>query len=350
MTQNERNKVRLKVSAEIARIVKPGAPRDVQLAAARGSLPLAGKDLLTVLFFLCSNQDAEIKKAAVASLCELPATILVPVLRDESLHPQLLELLVRARISDAELMGAVIMHPATSLKTLISLAGKAPSDVLERLVGHEKLLSRNPALVEAIIANPSAEKAMKCKLGWSEPEPFDLADSLPETTDGGGEDVDLAEGRSQAELEFLMEEAEQGHLSKYQIALQLKVAEKIKMALTGDKEWRSILIKEANKLVQAAVMKNPRITDGEVLLVAKNKTSSDEVIRIILLNKDWLKNYEIRKALVTHPKTPLPKALRFVGGLVMKDIKSLARSRQVSNIIVTAARKELELRIKKTGG
>ena len=172
MTQNERNTVRLKVSAEIARIVKPGAPRDVQLAAARGSLPLAGKDLLTVLFFLCSNQDAEIKKAAVASLCELPATILVPVLRDESLHPQLLELLVRARISDAELMGAVIMHPATSLKTLISLAGKAPSDVLERLVGHENLLSRNPALVEAIIANPAAEKAMKYKLGWSDPEPF----------------------------------------------------------------------------------------------------------------------------------------------------------------------------------
>ena len=179
---------------------------------------------------------------------------------------------------------------------------------------------------------------------------FDLADSQPETTDDGGEDVDLEEGRSQAELDFLMEEAEQGHLSKYQIALQLKVAEKIKMALTGDKEWRSILIKEANKLVQAAVMKNPRITDGEVLLVANNKTSSDEVIRIILLNKDWLKNYEIRKALVTHPKTPLPKALRFVGGLVMKDIKNLARSRQVSNIIATAARKELELRIKKTGG
>jgi hypothetical protein len=68
------------------------------------------------------------------------------------------------------------------------------------------------------------------------------------------------------------------------------------------------------------------------------------------LNKDWLKNYEIRKALVTHPKTPLPKALRFVSALSMKDIKDLARSRQVSNVIATAARKELELRLKKTGG
>jgi len=350
MTQNERNTVRLKVSAEIARIVKPGAPRDVQLAAARGALPLAGKDLLTVLLFLCSSQDAEIKKTAVACLYELPTSILVSVMQDATLHPQLLELLVRARSGDAELMSVVIMHPAVSQETLLSLACKAPSEILESLAGHENLLSRNPALVEAIIANPAAEKSLKYKLGWREPESSEEADSQPESTTDAGEDVDMEEGRSQSELDFLMEEAEQGNLSKYQIALQLKVAEKIKMALTGDKEWRSILIKEANKLVQAAVMKNPRITDGEVLMVANNRTSSDEVIRIILLNKDWLKNYEIRKALVTHPKTPLPKALRFVNGLTMKDIKNLARSRQVSNIIATAARKELELRIKKTGG
>ncbi len=63
MAQAESTTVRLKVSPEIARIVKPGAPRDVQLAAARGALPLAGKDLLTVLFFLCNSRDVEIKKA-----------------------------------------------------------------------------------------------------------------------------------------------------------------------------------------------------------------------------------------------------------------------------------------------
>ena len=350
MTRHESNTVRLKVSADVARIVQSGTPRDVQLAAARGTLPLAGKDLLTVLFFLCSSQDAEIKKTAVTSLCELPVSILAPVLRDQSLHPQLLELLVRARAGDADLMGAVIMHPATSLMTLLSLAGKASPEVLERLAGHENLLAQNPVLIETMIANPAAGKALKDKLGWSGPEPCDPSGSQPGPSDDADEDVDMDEGRSQAELESLMEETEQENLSKYQIALQLKVDEKIKMALTGDKEWRSILIKESNKMVQAAVMKNPRISDGEVLAVTKNKSSSDEIIRIILLNKDWLKNYEIRKALVTHPKTPLPKALRFVSGLVMKDIKNLARSRQVSNIIATAARKELELRIKKTGG
>ncbi len=348
MAQAESTTVRLKVSSEIARIVKPGAPRDVQLAAARGALPLAGKDLLTVLFFLCNNRDAEIKKSAIKTLRQLPETILTPVLKDESLHPQLLDLLVRARMSDVELMAEVIMHPSTSLNSLLNLAKKSPPGVLERLAAHQKLLDQNPQLVEALIANPAVEKALKFKLGWQAPDQEQREKDSADDDEDGADDEN--EGRSQTEAEALMEEAEQEGLSKYQIALELKVAEKIKMGLTGDKEWRNILMKESNKLVQGAVMKNPRITDGEVLMVVKNKTSSDDLIRIVLLNRDWIKNYEIKKALVVHPKTPVPKALRYVSFLTMKDLKHLSKSRQVSNIVMSAARKELEKRIKKQGG
>ncbi|MGK2945935.1 MAG: hypothetical protein ACSLFC_14505 [Desulfuromonadales bacterium] len=353
MEQVQSTIVRLKVSPESARIVAPGAPRDLQLAAARGTLPLAGKDLLTVLFFLCRSSDVEIRKSAVKNLREAPAATLIEILKDDLLHPQLIDLLVRARMKDDELMRVVVMHPATTLNTLLYLAGKAPSDVLERLADHQELLSQHPQLIEIIIANPSAEKDLKFKLGWREPDQVDQEYSSRELHQEGGAEADAdADGESpgQTEIESLMEEAERSGLSKYQIALDLKVAEKIKMGLTGDKEWRTIMMKESNKLIQGAVMKNPRISDGEVLMVAKNKTSSDDLIRMILLNKDWVKNYEIKKALIVHPKTPPPKALRFISYLTMKDIKELAKSRQVSNIVATAARKELEHRIKKTGG
>ncbi len=353
MAQTETTTVRLKVSPEIARIVKPGAPRDVQLAAARGALPLAGKDLLTVLFFLCRSSDVEIKKPAVKTLRELPETILAPVLKDDSLHPQLLDLLVRARMADDELMGAVIMHTATTLKTLLYLANKASAGVLERLAGHQNLLDQNPTLVEAVIANPAAEKTLKFKLGWQDPQAT-VQSAADQKTDAGeaADDDENAddEERSQTEIEALMEEAEAEGLSKYQIAMDLKVAEKIKMGLTGDKEWRTIMMKQSNKLIQAAVMKNPRISDGEVLTVAKSKTASDDLIRIILLNKEWVKNYEVKKALLVHPKTPPPKALRFVSFMTMKDIKTLAKSRQLTNIVANAIRKELQTRIKKSGG
>ena len=352
MTQAESTTVRLKVSPEVARLVQPGAPRDAQLAAARGALPLAGKDFLTVLFFLCNSSDAEIKTSAVKTLRTLPGTILDDILKDTTLHPQLLELLVRARIADTELMGLVIMHPSTVIKTLLYLANKADQDVLERLAESQNNLREHTELVEAIIANPNANKELKLRLGWQNPEPGSVAEmgedqAVPDAAD----DQDAGEeGRSQVELEALMEEADQEGLSKYQIALELKVAEKIKMGLTGDKEWRTLMIKQSNKLIQAAVLKNPRITDGEVLMIAKNKTSSEDLIRMILLNKEWMKFYEIKKALITHPKTPPPKAMRLVPMLTMKDIKELAKSRQVSTLVSTAARKELELRIKKTGG
>ena len=348
MSQPESRTVRLKVSSEVARIVKPGAPRDAQLAAARGALPLAGKDLLTVLFFLCRSVDAEIKKSAVKTLRELPVTILSPLCKDVSLHPQLLELIVRARMADGDLMGAVIMHPFVTVKTLLYLAQKAGADVLERLAGHQNMLYENPEIVDAIIANPAAEKALKFKLGWQDPAEITKQEP-PQEGSEGDEQTDV-DGRSQTEIEALMEEADREGLSKYQIAMDLTVSEKIKMGLTGDKEWRSIMMKQSNKLIQGAVMKNPRISDGEVLMVAKAKTSSDDLIRIILLNKDWVKNYEIKKALLAHPKTPPPKALRFVSFLTMKDLKELAKSKQLTNIVSNAVRKELAFRIKKSGG
>jgi len=352
MTQAESTTVRLKVSPEVARLVRPGAPRDAQLAAARGALPLAGKDFLTVLFFLCSSSDLEVKTSAVKTLRALPGTILDAVLKDSTLHPQLLELLVRARIADTELMGSVIMHPSTAIKTMLYLANKADQDVLERLAENQNKLREHTELVEAIIANPNANKELKLRLGWQDPEPDSAAETgEDQAVPDAEEDQDGdEEGRSQVELEALMEEADQEGLSKYQIALELKVAEKIKMGLTGDKEWRTLMIKQSNKLIQAAVLKNPRITDGEVLMIAKNKTSTEDLIRMILLNKEWMKLYEIKKALITHPKTPPPKAMRLVPMLTMKDIKELAKSRQVSTLVSTAARKELELRIKKTGG
>ncbi|MDH4008308.1 MAG: hypothetical protein OEU35_09620, partial [Desulfuromonadales bacterium] len=206
MTQAESTTVRLKVSPEVARLVRPGAPRDAQLAAARGALPLAGKDFLTVLFFLCSSSDLEIKTSAVKTLRALPGTILDAVLKDSTLHPQLLELLVRARIADTELMGSVIMHPSTAIKTMLYLANKADQDVLERLAENHNKLREYPELVETIIANPNANKELKLRLGWQDPEPDSAAETgEDQAVPDAEEDQDGdEEGRSQVELEALM--------------------------------------------------------------------------------------------------------------------------------------------------
>lgn len=352
MAQNESQKVRLKVSPEVAKIVKPGTPRDSQLAAAQGTLSFKGKDLLTVLFFLCHSRDALIKSDALKTLRKIPQPNLVETLKDKTLHPQLIELVAKARLADFDTISSILSHPATELSTVLFLARNAGPKVLDSLVDDHNFSAVQIQIKEAVFSNPQAGVELKSRLSQLSNPPLNgqrAISSQDEVEEESPENQD-DEGRSQEEIEQFIDAAGRDGLSKYQIALELKVAEKIKLGFTGDKEWRSLMIKQPNKLIQGAVLKNPRITDGEVLMVANNKSSSEDLVRAILINKDWMKNYDIKKALATHPKTPLAKAIRLVPTLTTKDIKQLAKSRQVSTIVSTAARKEFELRKKKMGG
>ncbi len=139
---------------------------------------------------------------------------------------------------------------------------------------------------------------------------------------------------------------EEEYRSKYQLAQTMGVGEKIKMAMTGDKEWRSILIRDSNKLINGAVVKNPRITEPEILSISKSVIQNEEILRVICANKEWIKNYEIRKALVLNNKTPLPVALRFMSFITVKDLATMAKSKNISSIIANQARRLLSTKKK----
>ena len=335
----EKSSVRIRVSVEVARIVAKDAPRDLQLQAARGALPLPARDLATVLFMLCHGGDAEMRAAAVECARSLPAERLTPILADPETHPRLLDFFVRLRATEPAVIEPVLANPALAEASLLAVAGQGNETVLALLAGHCLQSRATPDLTAALLANPHLAPVLQARLdkqyGDTAPTP---TTPLPATADedadqagDAGEDADDEPSESDPEEEL--------NLSKYQLALEMGVAEKIKIAMSGDKEWRSIFLKDANKLVSSAVLKNPRITDGEVLTVAKNKSSNDELIRLITLNKDWVKHYEIKKALIMHPKTPLPKALRYMNVLSEKDIKHLAKSRGVSQVLVNNARR-----------
>lgn len=343
MTSTART-VRLKVSPQVARIVTKGAPREVQLNAARGALPLQGQDLLTTLFFLSHGSDAEIKSLAGATLREIPTGVLAPVVKNSEIHPQLLDFVARARIGDVVIMEPLLTNPAVSTETLVHVASRGEGGVLSLVARNALRLQESPEIVAAILGNPLADRAVKDCLGPAIPSPA----SAEEEADADGEPEEPGDEAADDSEEMPADE-EEVNLSKYQQALEMGISEKIKMALTGDKEWRNIFIKDANKLVSSAVLKNPRVTEGEVLMIAKNKSSSEELIRLITLEREWVKQYEIKRALVLHPRTPLPKALRYMGFLTEKDLKNLAKSRGVAQALVNNARRMLSDKNKKKG-
>ncbi len=130
--------------------------------------------------------------------------------------------------------------------------------------------------------------------------------------------------------------------SLFQKIQAMSLAERLDLARNASKEARTILLRDSNKLVQLAVISSPKITESEIIAIASNKQVSDEVLREIAANREWLRNYQIRLALVNNPKTPLSIALAQIPYLNQRDLSMLAKSRAVSRPIVVAAQGRLK--------
>jgi hypothetical protein len=122
---------------------------------------------------------------------------------------------------------------------------------------------------------------------------------------------------------------------------QLVVPARIKLALTGGKEARQILARDAVKLVQMCVLSNPRLTLEEVLAMAKNRSLHGELLRFIAGQRDWVRQYAIRRSLVLNPKTPLQVSLGLIGLIQQRDIRLIAKSKNVPTVVQAQARRML---------
>ncbi|QXE91836.1 hypothetical protein KP001_04670 [Geomonas subterranea] len=294
-------KVTFRISAAAAPYIGAGKPRENRLRAASGGVELPPGDLVVLLYYLCHDSDQQVKQQAMATLRSLDRPLLEQVLSDRELHPQILEALVQLHWKRPDVAPLLLGHPNLSEKASaflraqgVAAAANAPQPVAQHAAPHKE----------------------------HDLEEVDEGDEAPGPDDD--EPID-----------------EEEYQSKYQMSQSMGVSDKIKMAMTGDKEWRTILIKDNNKLVSGAAIKNPRMTESEVLTIAKSQIQNDEVIRVICANKEWIKNGQIRKALVENHKTPLPNALRFLGTLGEKDLANLAKSKNISTVIATQARKIL---------
>lgn len=155
----------------------------------------------------------------------------------------------------------------------------------------------------------------------------------------------------------LVEEEEQApvekHKSIYQQILTMRISQKVQLALKGNKEARSILVKDPNKLVCSAVMKSPKLNDAEALTYAKSRNVSDEVLRLISMNKTWMRSHEILVALVNNPRTPVGISMQLMLKLNDKELADVAKAKGIPGALVSAARRTLmakaQKQAKKTG-
>ena len=113
----------------------------------------------------------------------------------------------------------------------------------------------------------------------------------------------------------------------------LDVKGRIQLALKGNKEERSILIRDGTKVVALAVLDAPKISDGEVEKFASQKNVLEAVLRQIPLKRRFMKNYIVVRNLVANPRTPLDLSLGLMKNLLIQDLKNLSSNKEVSDTI-----------------
>jgi len=121
----------------------------------------------------------------------------------------------------------------------------------------------------------------------------------------------------------------------------MRIPDKIKLALFGNALCRVLLVQDPSRIVQSAVLKSPRIKEGEVEAFAKNPNVPELVLREISKNRNWMKSYAVKFSLVANPKTAGDIALKWLHFLVKADLRKIANSKNLSQLVTVNARKLL---------
>ncbi len=343
----------------------PKAPVPLRMMGAKGLVPaVAPVDLVTLLYMLSSDPDATIAESAVKTAEGLPDKIWGVALRSEGLKGVVLDWLADRFGGKDTAIELVLLNAATPDATFARLAPVVSQKLSDVIRQNELRLLRHDDIIRALCTNPNALQssidgacdfcvrngltlldvpqlvAAHKRVHGVDPtakaaEPVETAAALMEEYA-----KELGEERGDEKAATAAETAEEQskNLNITQRIMKMSVAEKIKLATLGNKEARTLLLRDANKLVSMAAATSPRITDGEILGLANSRTVNSDVLRYIYSNREFTRTYAIKISLVKNPKVPLPTALKMMYTLQEKDIKELSRDRNVPQTIQSQAK------------
>jgi hypothetical protein len=151
------------------------------------------------------------------------------------------------------------------------------------------------------------------------------------------ETTSLASGTAVGAQKATIKKTQPSHDEERGSALQkisrLDIKGRIQLAMKGNKEERSLLVRDGTKVVSLAVLESPKITDAEVEKFATQKNVLEAVLRGIPMKRRFAKNYIVVRNLVFNPRTPLDVSLTLVKNLLIGDLRNLAGNKEVSETV-----------------
>jgi hypothetical protein len=378
-------------------VIEGTAPHPARLAAARGILPLPQNDLLELLVGLARGTDAELATQAKQTLASQEADALRASITSEEVAAGVLEYFAGREELPVSVHEAILANAKTPPAAILEMAANTKNGQLLELISfNQQLLIANPKILEAILGNSNRSPEAERRAGEVKREFFEkergaqqIANELRakgkdaaaefieqgEFADRIGEDDGLSiddalflaehievpdsetddawlgleyleelyeetEEQRQAIVnkiigEFSLEEDELGaeRVSTINRVMKMGMKDRVRLAMKGDREARTILIRDPNRIVAQAVVQNPRISEQEIEKIAAMRTVTEDVLRQIASNRQWARNYAVMHTLARNPRTPMANVLNILSRLQLRDLVALSKNRNVSDAV-----------------
>jgi hypothetical protein len=363
----------------VERFLQGGLPEPMVMALVGGSLPVPTQDLLQALAHV-ALKDTPYTQRALDSLASMPESMLTGVLLGPIEPPAPLQLVLCHR-KEPGLLETALLNPSLTAEIVEASVPSLPGAVLEIVLNNQVLWMQRHVILDLLEQHPEAEFVIKRRVNEFR---FDVLRLIPEEVkkdrleiideveaghlDRAWSELPLPKEKSREESEAEIETEEVAaerrllaqkppvdengkeiNLTLTQRVSRLSTNQKIMLAIKGGKEERNLLIREANRLIQVNVIRNGRITEGEVAYIAQMRTVNEEVLRIISNSREWMKKYPITKALVMNPRTPLPVAMTHFKRLYESDLKLLMKDRNVAELLRREAKRLVEMKAQGKG-
>ena len=338
-------------------------PENLAATLMAGNLPVPPLDLLQALAHAVFHETPYGAKA-VETLMAMPESFLANAIVGP-VQPEAPLGLILVHRKDPALLETALLHENITSEWIERAVPFLPGAVLEIPLNNQVLWLERPVILDLLEAHPEAEYQIKRRVNEFRRDvlrliPAEVAEErleiideveagrldrawaeLPLPKDSPLDEPAPAETAETLHRSVVLETGEEIPLRLAQRVMKLRTNQKIMLAIKGGKEERTLLIREANRLIQVNVIRNGRITEGEVAFIAQMRSISDEVIRIIASNREWMKKYSIMKNIVMNPKTPLALSLNFFKRLIDMDLKMLVRDKNVAEILRREAKRYL---------
>ena len=338
----------------IGQFRKGGVPRELRLMAAQGALPLKPEDLVELWTDLTRDPDETVRDTAIGSLTGFDPTEFLPILKSKETPVSVLTWAVTYR-PERELREVILQNTSLPDETIELLAGELPQELAELVVINQTRLLRRTSLLEVVETNPHLSNDQRRRLhelretfkigaeyqDKEPPPPPAPPPPEPERVPEVEMSADPSLTEDEAMVRYLSDEErkETEKVSAVQKLYRLNTAEKTITALKGNREERAILIRDPNRIVAAAVLGSPKLTDAEIESFAAMKNVSDQVLRTIGQHREWTKKYSVVASLVKNPRTPIGIAMTFIPQLTVRDMKAIAVDKNVPEAIRKTAQK-----------